>query len=357
MAATAAGLGALGGVGGLYLSWHADVGAGPAIVLVLAGTFALVALVSRIVLRRVLIKAAVAGVALLALGAAGCADQGGDEAAGPSRLDVVATTMVLGDFARQVGGDRVRVTGLLGPDADPHEYEPTPSDADAVAGADLVVENGAGLDDWLGDLLDTAGADAPRVTAVEGIELLPSEEEGFAGDPHVWHDPAAARRMVDAIAAGLAAADPGGRATYTANAARYGRELERMARRIRERFAAIPAERRRLVTTHDAFGYFARAYDVEVAGSVLPSVTTETEPSARQVDALVRDLRRLGVRTIFTEEAVDPRLERQIAAEAGAEVSTSLYADVLAAEGPEATFVGAELANAEAMASAWEASP
>ncbi len=356
MAATAAGLGALGGVGGLYLSWHADVGAGPAIVLVLAGAFVLVALGSRLMLRRVLIKEAVAGSVLVALAAAGCADQGGDEAAGGAeRLDVVATTMVLGDFARQVGGDRVRVTGLLGPDADPHEYEPTPSDADAVADADLVVENGAGLDDWLGDLLDTAGADAPRVTAVEGVELLPSEEEGFAGDPHVWHDPGAARRMVDAIAAGLAAADPAGRATYTANAARYGRELERMARRIRTRFAPIPPERRRLVTTHDAFGYFARAYDVDVVGSVLPSVTTETEPSARQVDALVRDLRRLEVRTIFTEEAVDPRLERQIAAEAGAEVSTSLYADVLAAEGPESTFVGAELANAEAMASAWEA--
>ena len=355
MVATAAAIGVAGGIAGLYLSWHADVGGGPAIVLVLAGAFAVVAVASRIMrLRSVSTSAVVVGAALLALLGAGCADEPADPAGGGAqRLEVVATTMPLQDFVRQVGGDRVRVTGLLGPDADPHEYEPTPSDADAVAAADVVVENGAGLDDWLGDLLENAASDARRVTAVEGIELLPSEEEGFAGDPHVWHDPQAARRMVATVAEGLAAADPEGRAAYERGARRYGRELERMAARIRERFAAIPPERRRLVTTHDAFGYFARAYDVDVVGSVLPSVTTDAEPSAQQVDRLVRDLRRLGVRTIFTEEAVDPRLEQQIAAEAGAEVSTSLYADVLAAEGPASTFVGAELANAEAMASAW----
>ncbi len=352
MAAVAAAIGAAGGVAGLYLSWHADVGGGPAIVLVLAAAFVLVALGSRLVRMRTVRSATAVAALLVLLGVAGC---GADEPApgGGDRLAVVATTMPLQDFARQVGGDRVEVTGILGPDAEPHEYEPSPSDADAVAGADVVVANGAGLDEWLDDLLANAGSGARRVTAAEGIALLPTEEEGFPGDPHVWHDPAAAKRMVATIAAGLGAADPEGRATYAANARRYGRELDAMAARIRERFRAVPPERRRLVTSHDAFGYFARAYDVEVVGSVLPSVTTDVEPSARDVDRLVRDLRRLGVRTIFTEEAVDPRLEEQIAAEAGAEVSTSLYADVLAADGPAATFIGAELANAEAMAAAW----
>jgi zinc/manganese transport system substrate-binding protein len=159
--------------------------------------------------------------------------------------------------------------------------------------------------------------------------------------------------MVRNVAAGLAEADPDGRDAYVRGAARYSEEIDGMARRIRSTFAPIEPERRKLVTSHDAFGYFARAYGIDVVGSVLPSITTETEPSARQVRTLVDTIRREGVRTIFTEEALDPRLERQIAAEAGATVSASLYADVLAESGPEATYVGAQLANARAMAAAW----
>jgi zinc/manganese transport system substrate-binding protein/manganese/iron transport system substrate-binding protein len=265
--------------------------------------------------------------------------------------------MQLQDFGRQVGGDRVAVTGLLGAGDEPHEYEPTPDDADAMSSADVVIENGAGLDGWLEDLQSNAPEDAVRVTATEGIDLLPSDEEGLPGDPHVWHDPALAARMVDSIAAGLAEADPTGQATYEANAARYKGELERMAATIRETFAPVPPARRLLVTSHDAFGYFARAYGVTQVGSVLPSVTTETEPSAQQVQELVDEIRRTGVRVIFTEEAVDPRLERQVADEAGAEVNASLYADVLGEPGSGAeTFIGAELANARAMAEAWAGS-
>lgn len=306
---------------------------------------------------RVSVLAAGVVVAGLAL-AAGCGSS--DEGSGRAdagRLEVVATTMQLQDFARQVGGDRVEVTGILGPEDEPHEYEPTPDDADALASADLVVENGADLDGWLADLQENAPDDVVVVTAVEGIDLLPAEEEGFAGDPHAWHDPALAARMVGAIAVGLSEADPEGAATYAANAERYARELEAMAAEIEAIFAPVPPAERLLVTSHDAFGYFVRAFDITQVGSVLPSVTTETEPSAKQVQQLVDDIRDAGVTVVFTEEAVDPRLEEQVAEEAGARVDASLYADVLGEPGSEGeTFIGAQLANARAMAKAWASS-
>ncbi len=286
---------------------------------------------------------------------AGCgSDDSGDAGSGGGEVAVVATTMQLQDFARQVGGERVDVTGVLGPDDEPHEYEPTPANADAISGADVVVENGANLDEWLEDLLANAGGEATRVTASEGIDLLPTEEEGFPGDPHVWHDPDAAKKMVDNVAAGLGAADPDGRATYERNAKAYNRRIDEMARQIRSEFESVPATQRKLVTTHDAFGYFGRAYDVEIVGTVLPSVTTETETSGRQVRELIDTIEREGVQAIFTEQGVDPKLERQIAEEAGAEVETGLYADVLGPEGSGAEeFIDAELANAEAMAGAF----
>lgn len=300
-------------------------------------------------------------ISVLAIVAAGCGGDdepagGGSEGGGSAaKLPVVATTMQLQDFTRQVGGERVEVTGILGPEAEPHEYQPTPEDADAISEAEVVVENGANLDEWLDDLLQNAGSQALRVTAADGIELLPTEEEGFPGDPHVWHDPSGAKRMVDNVAAGLTAADPEGRATYEANADAYKGELDAMAAEINAMFEPVPQEERNLVTTHDAFGYFARAYDVDIVGSVLPTVTTESEPSARQVRQLVEEIRSEDVQVIFTEEAVDPQLERQVAQEAGAQVSTSLYADVLGDEGSGAeTFIDAELANARAMLEAWQ---
>ncbi len=198
-----------------------------------------------------------------ALGAlAGCGPGGERERASGDRLRVVATTMQLQDFARQVGGARVEVTGILRPGAEPHEYEPTPSDADAVSEADVVVANGAGLDGWLDDLLANAGAGAQRVTAVDGIELLPTGQEGLAGDPHVWHDPERAKAMVDNVARGLARADPERRRAYGRAAERYKRRLDEMAARIRAGFEPIPPERRTLVKSHDSFRYFARAYYV-----------------------------------------------------------------------------------------------
>lgn len=308
-----------------------------------------------LILKRSVLVGVILAIVPFAFGACGDDDDDGSSAAsGGEPVAVVATTMQLQDFARQVGGDRVEVTGILGPDNEPHEYEPTPSDAEAAAEADVVLENGANLDEWLDDLLSNAGGDAERVVAADGIELLPTEEEGFPGDPHVWHDPENAKQMVDNVAAGLSQVDPAGRAAYERNAARYKGQLDRMADRIRDEFAAIPPERRKLITTHDAFGYFARAFDIDQVGTVLPALTTEVEPSGRQVRELVEQIREQGVNAIFTEEAVDSSLEQRIADEAGAGVSTSLYADVLGGPGSGAeTFIDAELINAEAMREAW----
>jgi ABC-type Zn uptake system ZnuABC Zn-binding protein ZnuA/ABC-type Mn2+/Zn2+ transport system permease subunit len=356
---TSAGIGAAAGVAGLYWSWYENVGAGAAIVLVIAALYAVVATASAAAraFQRPR-RAALAAAALLAAGAlagAGCGDGGGDS---DGKLQVVATTTQLQDFSRQVGDGLVDVKGILDTKTDPHEFEPTPSDADAVAGADVVVQNGAGLDDWLDGLLSNAGGDAQRVDASRGIRLLPTEEKGFPGDPHVWHDPEDAKRMVDNIAAGFAKADPSRAAAYRANAAHYRTEIDDMARRIRAMFARVPAARRNLVTNHDSFGYFARAYGVHVVGSVLPTVTTDTEPSGQQVRRLVDAIRAARVKVIFTENAVDAKLERQVAAEAGARASTALWADSLGVHGTGADkFTGAELLNAEAMLRSWGAHP
>ncbi len=354
MAACAAGVGVAASIAGLYLSWYVEVGGGAAIVLVVAVMFAAVAIGVRLTGA---LRPSVVGVGLVLITGAlvGCgSDDSGVASRGGGRVAVVATTMQLQDFARQVGGGRVEVAGILGPDDEPHEYDPTPDDADAVSDADVVVENGANLDGWLDDLLANAGGEAPRVTATEGIDLLSTDEEGFPGDPHVWHDPGAAKAMVDNVAAGLAEADPDGRATYERNAETYKRRLDAMARQIRTELGSVPAARRKLVTTHDAFGYFGRAYDIDIVGTVLPSVTTEAETSARRVRELIDTIEREGVTVIFTEQGVDPKLERQIADEAGVEVETGLYADVLGPEGSGAEeLIDAELANARAMAAAF----
>lgn len=342
MVATAAATGAAAGVAGLYWSWHTDVGAGAAIALVIAGLYGLVAAASLARRRLPARRLAAAGAASLVL-LAGCGND--DTASG--KVQVVATTMQLQDMTRQIGGDLVEVDGILGPDSEPHEYEPRPSDADAVADADVVIENGAGLDDWLGDLLDSAGTAAERVEASDGIAIV-------GGDPHVWHDPENAKRMVARIEAGLIEARPAEADRFRARAATYRDRIDAMAHEIRELFREIPAERRKLVTSHDAFGYFARAYGIEVVGSVLPSLTTDAEPSGEGIRTLVEDIKRAKVDTIFTEAAVDAKLEEQVAEEAGARVATDLYADTLGDDGSGAeTLIDAELHNARAMAEAW----
>jgi zinc/manganese transport system substrate-binding protein/manganese/iron transport system substrate-binding protein len=276
---------------------------------------------------------------LLALLAAGC----GSDAAGDAPVRVVATTGQAADFAREVGGDRVHVTGLLAPNADPHEFEVRPDDVKALADADLVVSSGGDLDEWLDGAIDSAGTDAPAITLADHVEVVDD-------DPHWWQDPRNAIAAVAAVRDALAGADPAGAAAYRANAAAYTRALERLDARVRACIDEVPKAQRTLVTTHDALGYFARRYGIRVVGAVIPSRSTVAQPSAGEVAALVDTIRREGVRAVFAESSVNADVEAAIAHDAGAKVGKALWADTLGPEGSDgATYVDSIASNTAAL--------
>lgn len=296
---------------------------------------------------------AAVAVAVAAALPAACGEPRGARGDGPPA--VVATTTQLADLARTVGGGRARVRGILGPAADPHDYEPRPSDARAVAEADVVLRSGGELDAWLDGLLAGAGSDARTLTVLDAVA-----GGGRAGrrDPHWWQDPRLAGRAVAAIAAALAAADPSGRAGYARRAAALRARLRALDGAIAACMAAIPERRRRLVTAHDALGRYAARYGIEVVGTVLPARTTRAQASARHVARLAREIRAAGVRTIFPQRAANPRLVRAIAREAGVAVGPPLYADALGPAGsPGATYAGALRFNTRALAAGFGGRP
>lgn len=265
-------------------------------------------------------------------------------------LDVVATTTQLADFARNVGGARVAVTQLLQPNVDPHDYEPTPGDVAAVASADIVLEHGIGLDAWLDGVVANAGGHARRVVATAGVPLLRGDASEPQGDPHVWLDPRNAVSMVRTIEAAFAAADPAGAAGYRANADRYVAAIEALDRDLAAQIGAVPAARRKIVTDHDAFGYFARRYGITVVGTVIPSLSTAAEPAAGDVTRLVATIRREHVRVVFSESSVDPRLQKAIAEESGATLGAPLAGDTLGPAGQlSGTYLGMMRANMDAI--------
>ena len=279
--------------------------------------------------------------ALVALLAIGC----GDDSEASGDLTVVATTTQGADLARQVGGDRLNVEGMLRPGGDPHDYEPRPSDVQAVADAAVVFRSGGEVDEWLSDVIDNAGGDAEVVTLIDSVTRLDD-------DPHWWQDPRNSMRAVEAIRAELAKADPAGRATYARNAARTIRTIEGLDRRIAACVERVPPARRKIVTTHDALGYFARRYGIEVVGSVIPSLSTQAQASAGDVQRLVEQIRSERVEAVFPESSVNPDIERAIAREAGARIGESLYADSLGPKGsPGETYAGALAADAAALVS------
>jgi ABC-type Zn uptake system ZnuABC Zn-binding protein ZnuA len=261
-------------------------------------------------------------------------------AAGPVR--VVATTPMLADLVRQIGGPRVEVASILPPNADPHEFEPTPPDLVTVEDAALIVEHGLHLDFWAADLIKNAGAKAPVVVATKDVPTLDSDEEGFTeGDPHVWFDPTNVQMMVATIAAGLVAVDPDGVDTYTARRDAYRQQLDQLDTWIKSQIATIPADRRKLVTNHDAFGYFVARYGLTFVGSVIPSLDTGAEPSARDTAELIDKIKAEGVPAIFTEVSVNPELERELADQARITVVANLYGDTLGPPGSGAdTYIG-----------------
>lgn len=267
----------------------------------------------------------------------------GDDSGSGGGLTVVATTTQLADLARQVGGSRVNVESMLRPGGDPHDYEPRPSDVSAVARAAVVFRSGGEVDQWLTDVIDNAGGDADVVTLIDSVQRLDD-------DPHWWQDPRNAMRAVEVIRTELANADPDGRAAYARNAERTVGALQGLDRQIAACIERVPPAKRKIVTTHDALGYLARRYRIEEVGAVIPSLSTQAQASAGDVQRLVEQIRREGVEAVFPESSVSPDIERAIAREAGARIGDPLYADSLGPEGsPGETYVGALAADAKAL--------
>ena len=315
-------------------------------------------------------------------------------------LEVVASFSILADMVREIGGERVQVTALVGPDEDSHAFVPRPSHARLVAEADLVVVNGLGFEGWIDRLVAASASAATIVVATATIETGDDHDDdghsdhGGNGhgdhddhghddnghndhsdhddsghgdhddhghdhhgvDPHLWQDAAHARAYVGTVAAALAAADPEGRALYEANARRYDAVLAALDREIREALADIPSERRQVLTPHDAFGHFERAYGIVFLAP--QGLSTVDEPSAAETAALARQLREGRIAAVFYENIADNRPVERIAAEAGIAVAGTLYTDALSGpDGPAASYVAMMRHNASVLREALLPSP
>jgi zinc/manganese transport system substrate-binding protein len=275
------------------------------------------------------------------------------------RVNVVATFSILGDFARNVGGDRVNVTTLVGPNSDTHVYTPTPADAKKIADAKLMIVNGLGLEGWLPRLVKSSGSKAVTVVATKGItprkidpnEVLSQEHAAGSADPHAWQSVPNAKVYVANIRDALVAADPPGADVYKANAAAYLDKLDALDRDVRDAMAKIPAEHRSVISTHDAFGYFAAAYGVKFIAP--QGVSTESEPSARDIASIISQVKKQKIPAVFLENITDPRLMRRIAAETGATIGGTLYSDSLTEEkGPAPTYIDMVRHNIKTLTSA-----
>lgn len=342
---------ALEGTIGLWLSVKTDAPPGATIAVVAGAVFALAA-GARALARVRGLAPAVSAAALIAVGAllSGC----GSSASNNGQLQVVATTTQIGDFVREVGGNAVAVDQTLQPNTDPHEYEPRPSDVAGAAEAELVFANGDELDSWVEEIVSDSGSDAEVIDLGAGApERRPGESSGAEAssyDPHWWHDPRDAEAAVAKIERRLAAADPSQRREFERNARAYTAKLRRLDAGIARCMHVVPVVRRKLVTDHDAFAYFADRYGIEVVGAVIPSQTTQAQPSAKDLSALAKLIEREQVEAIFPESSLSSKVAEAIADQTGASADYSLYGDALGPEGSSgATYLTMEAANANAM--------
>jgi zinc/manganese transport system substrate-binding protein len=257
------------------------------------------------------------------------------------RLKVIASFSILGDLVKNVGGDRVEVATLVGPNGNAHVYAPSPGDAKKVADAKLVFVNGLGFEGWLERLVKASGTKAPIVIATKGIKPLERtgdhdhDHDHGRADPHAWQSVANAKIYIANIRDALIAADPAGKDAYFANAAAYLAKLDALEREVREVIAKIPADRRRVLTSHSAFGYFQNAYGVNFIAP--QGVSTEAEASAKDVAAIIAQIKKQKAAAVFLENVTDPRLVEQIARETGAKVGGTLYSDALTDDKGDAT--------------------
>jgi zinc/manganese transport system substrate-binding protein len=264
------------------------------------------------------------------------------------RPNVVASFSILVDFVKNVGGERVSVATLVGPNGDVHVYTPAPADAQKIANAKLVIFNGLGLEGWLPRLVQSAGSRATMITASQGIT---PRRLGSDADPHAWQSVANAKIYVANIRDALVASDPADAQVFRANADAYVTKLDALDREVREAITQIPPERRKVISTHDAFGYFASAYGIEFIAP--QGVSTESEASARDIAKIITQVRASKIPAVFLENISDPRLMRRIATEAGARIGGTLYSDSLTGEKGEApTYIDMVRHNIKALTSA-----
>lgn len=283
------------------------------------------------------ILARLLGLALIALVSA--------PAMADERLNVVATFSILGDLVKAAGRERVQVTVLVGPGGDAHVYAPTPSDAKKLAAAQLVVANGLGFEGWISRLVKASGSKATLMVASQGVKLrriggahVDRREHAAEIDPHAWQSISNAKRYVLNIRDALIAADPQGKPVYEANAGAYLARLDALEAEVRETIAAIAPERRRVITSHDAFGYFQDAYGVAFIAP--QGVSTDAEASAKDVARIIAQVRREKIPAVFLENVSDPRMIERIAAETGAKIGGILYSDALtSAAGDAPTYI------------------
>jgi zinc/manganese transport system substrate-binding protein len=257
-------------------------------------------------------------------------------------IKVVASFSILSDMVRNIGGDRVDVTTLVGADGDVHAYEPTPAAAKAVSEADLVVVSGLGLEGWLDRLIKASGYKGMVVVASTGVKSRKMKREGDNGqivaDPHAWQDIENGRLYVDNIAKALISVDPAGAGAYKALADDYSEKLDKLNTWVKSEFSTIPEQKRRMITSHDAFGYLGDAYGIDILSPM--GLSTESEPSAGEVKNLIRQIKKEKISAVFVENISDPRMIGQIARESGVTVGGELYSDALSKpDGPAPTYL------------------
>lgn len=263
-------------------------------------------------------------------------------ASAQSKIKVVATFSILGDLVSQVGGENVDLSVLVGPDADAHTYQPRPTDARTLAGAQALVSNGLGFEGWIDRLAKAAPFKGRAIVASKGAATIEAgaahgHNHAHGPDPHCWQDVACIRRYVANIAQGLAEADPANAAAYRDRAAAYDKRLADLDQWIRAEIGKVPAAQRKAITGHDSLGYFAKAYGVQFLAP--RSYNTESEPSAKDVAALIRQVREQHIKALFVENMTNPSMVEQIARESGAVVGVRLYSDALSKPGgPAATY-------------------
>lgn len=330
---------------GLMVSVELNAPPGATIAVLAGAVFALV-VVGRALLRSSASRPVLATAAVAALiGLAGCASESSGD-----KPKVVASTTIVADITRQIAGDDFEVEQLLQPNSDPHDYEPRPDDVKSIASADLVLSSGLGLDEFVDEAVDSSGTKAKLVEVGDAVqrpldageEQHDEHEHGHdheGADPHWWQNPRNAIAVTEAISRELGRIDPDAAAAVKKRAADYIGELRGLDRQIASCISAIPSGERKMVTSHDAFGYYADRYGLEVVGTVIPSTSTQAQPNSGELAELSRTIRANRVKAVFPEEALNPRVARAIAQQTGARADLELYGDALGpSDSPAATY-------------------